>query len=71
MAENIDVVELAPLKAATLLWRPQNGSPVLTVICNLVVLPALIEWRHVGTADAVPALETDPSVGSPLRSKES
>ena len=34
MPANVELVELSPLRAATLLWRPQHGGPVLTVICK-------------------------------------
>jgi hypothetical protein len=34
MPENVDLVELSPLRAATLLWRPQQAAAVLTVICK-------------------------------------
>src|SRR5262245_12549035 len=34
MSVAIELVELGPLKAATVLWRPQGGQPVLTIVCK-------------------------------------
>jgi hypothetical protein len=34
MPTNVQVVELSPLKAATVVWRPAGRSPVLTVVCK-------------------------------------
>lgn len=34
MTQRVDVVELSPLRAVTMLWCPQQGVPVLTVICK-------------------------------------
>ncbi|HZO15341.1 MAG TPA: DUF2169 domain-containing protein [Polyangiaceae bacterium] len=34
MSARVSVVELSPLKAAWLLWRPDRSAPVLTVICK-------------------------------------
>lgn len=34
MPRNVSLVELSPLKAATLLWQPEIGTPVLTIVCK-------------------------------------
>jgi len=34
MSAKPEIVELSPLKTATLVWRPQQGPPVMTVVCK-------------------------------------
>jgi hypothetical protein len=67
MSQPVEVVEVSPIKAVAMLWRPQNGKTVLTLICKATfkLAPGVAELAEIQDDVNVKDLhaENNPSLG--------